>query len=58
MSYKRTVIAAAAFLAVMYLKLALPVFASEVIPALQTTLEEAQAIVVLSEETATWLGWD
>ena len=57
MPYKRLLLSGAVFLAVVYLRFAMPALFTQVMPPLRTALGQTQSVFILTEETAAWLGW-
>jgi len=56
MTMRRLVVAAAAMLLAVYLKLSMPVFSERIVPALKDMLCEEQVVIVVPIEAAAWTG--
>ncbi len=57
MAYRRLMVAAAVLLAAVYLRLTLPGFGTELLPALRSVLGEEQ-LVIVSPDRAAWQDTD
>ena len=58
MTYHRLMIAAALFLAAVWLKIAVPEQAGEMLDAVQVRMDTESFAIPLPEEALKWLGWN